>query len=211
MEKDTNNEYCFVGEPLSPLSDEIIARGKVREWPEGSMISPKENKLDGIFYVKRGVVRVLRPSLAGPRRTLFIVNDGHFFFEAHYFCARQLFSQADVVRTATLAFFSCKTVRELLASSECFRDQLFQSLSFKALIMGTELLAGAYANPPEHIMLILGKLPGIKVGDGTEVKVTQDELAELAGLHRVSINRTLRKLEDEGRLRLMRGRIIIMD
>ena len=210
MKKDTDQELFFVGEPLPSLPDEILTKGSVKDWPGGALIYPGKGEVDGVFYVQNGVVRVLRPSLRGPRRTLFIVNDGHFFFEAHYFRARQLFSQAEVIREARLVFFPCKTVRELLASSERFRDQIFQSLSCKALVMGTELMEGAYSNPQEHILQILSKLQGAQTPEGIEVKVTQDELAEMAGLHRVSINRTLRRLEDEGRLKLMRGRIIII-
>ncbi|MDL2314273.1 Crp/Fnr family transcriptional regulator [Desulfovibrio sp. OttesenSCG-928-C14] len=210
--KDTNSkEHFFIGEPLPHLPDAIIARGVVKNYPEGSMISPERSEVEGVFYVQSGVVRVLRPSISGPRRTLFIVSSGHFFFEAHYFRARRLFSQAEVVAEAHLVFFPCKTVRELLASSENFRDQIFQSLSCKALIMGTELMEGAYSNPQEHILQILVKLPATATPAGSEIKITQDELAELAGLHRVSVNRTLRRLEDEGRIKLMRGRIVVAE
>lgn len=209
MGTNPDKTHFFVGDPLPQLPEWLMEMGRVDNCAPGSMIVPKGGRVNGLYYIKKGVVRVLRPSLAGPRRTLFIVNDGHFFFEAHYFQARELFSQAEVIREASLVFFEHETAQKLLAESPPFRNQVLESLSCKALIMGTELMAGAYSDPQEHILKILAKLHGNSTPEGLEIKVTQDELAELAGLHRVSINRTLRRLESEGRVKLMRGRIII--
>lgn len=136
----------FVGEPLPPLPESILGRGQRREYPRHGTITPGGDEVDGLFYLESGLVRVLRSSLSGARRTLFIVSGGHFFFEAHYFHTPALFSQAEVVLPAGLVFFPHRTAKELLGTEESFRDRVFRSLSCKALLMGTELMEGAYAD-----------------------------------------------------------------
>lgn len=201
------------GKCLPRLPDEMLTKAVLRSWNSGSMIVPEETRVDGIYYVCEGMVRVLRNNADGARRTLFIVNNGHFFFEAHFFCAPTLFSLAEAVTPAVTAFFPSKTAHELLETNKLFREQIMQSLAAKALGMG-ELLEGAYDEPQERLLRVLVNLlesSGRPNGRHMDVAVSQDELAELVGLHRVSVNRSLRKLEQMGRVRLNRKCITILD
>ncbi len=48
-------------------------------------------------------------------------------------------------------------------------------------------------------------------GGGADVPLTQEEIAELAGASRATVNRVLRGLEREGAVRLRRGRTVVVD
>jgi CRP-like cAMP-binding protein len=50
-----------------------------------------------------------------------------------------------------------------------------------------------------------------EAGQGTEVPLTQEELAQLAGTSRATVNKVLREMEDRGALELRRGRAIVLD
>lgn len=210
MNSHPDKKYYVVADPLPLLPEELLHLGITCHKQQGTMIIPRNNRIDGLYYLKSGGVRVLRPSISGSRRVLFIVTSGHFFFEAHYFYAPEYFSLAEVIRDACIIFFPHAISQKLLEKNRSFRTKIFESLSCKALLMGTELMSGAYCNPQEHIINILRKLQGEYTHEGLEIRLTQDELAELAGLHRVSINRTLQRLSDSGRVKIMRGRIIVV-
>src|SRR5580765_5843807 len=88
-------------------------------------------------------------------------------------------------------------------------DVLFAFLVAEVRTLDTRLLEALYVSADRRILRRLGDL----VGDvpGSELPLTQEELAELAGTSRSTVNRVLRNEERRGTVALSRGRIRVLD
>ena len=74
------------------------------------------------------------------------------------------------------------------------------------------LLDALYLSAESRVMRRLQYLADIYATHATHsIPLTQDDLATMAGTTRQTVNRVLGQAQDEGLLRLSRGRIVILD
>ena len=78
--------------------------------------------------------------------------------------------------------------------------------------MNERLLEAHYVDADTRVRRHLRELAGVYDRDGTSViPLTQEEIAEIAGTSRATVNRVLREEERRGVLELKRGRTIVHD
>ena len=73
----------------------------------------------------------------------------------------------------------------------------------------SDLVVEAYYVPAER--RVLRRLGELAQGDGAIIALTQEELAQLAGTSRATVNRVLREARTRGELELRRGRVEVLD
>ncbi len=78
--------------------------------------------------------------------------------------------------------------------------------------MGSDLVSIAYETPLTRLKLCIASLANAEEGhanteDSRELAVSQMELAELVGVHRVSVGRLLQRMQNENLLEIRRGRL----
>ena len=72
----------------------------------------------------------------------------------------------------------------------------------------SELLVEAHYEPADtRVLRRVAEL----AGDGGTVPLTQEEISNLAGTSRATVNRVLRDAQDRGEIELRRGRITVLD
>jgi CRP-like cAMP-binding protein len=150
----------------------------------------------------------------GERKTLFLVQPGHFFLEAYLFCKSLVASQAEAVMDTQTAYFKRSLVTNLIHDGSPFVDNLLYSLSCKALAAGTDVAITAYVNSDDRLLHVLRCFADCEASHteaGRVINISQGDLAELVGMHRVSINRTLKRLEGQGILKTGRKRIVLLE
>ncbi len=109
----------------------------------------------------------------------------------------------------TLIAFSRSTVIRLLGGDPDFRHCLFRSIAQKMRCFGSTLLKTAYDDNLSRLMHLLETSATGQDGVPTII-MSQQELAEHMGVHRVTVNRMLRKLQAQGRLTVNRERITLL-
>lgn len=94
-------------------------------------------------------------------------------------------------------------------------DVLIAVLSAQVRRLSAHLLEALYTPVETRVrrrLLDLVELyRGDEAGGGTTVPLTQDELADLAGTSRATVNRVLREDEERGSVQLGRGRTVVLD
>lgn len=197
---------------LKPLSPLCLERAKLETWGAGQIIYRPDQALSGIYYVVKGEVHLTRLLEQGFRKTLHVVHEGHFFFEGLYFWPEPRVLTVHAHTPARTAFFSSDTVSALLDDNASFRLTLFQSLAAKAINAGFEVVEMAYSDAHSrmgHVLRQLAFRRGTSIGESVHITISQTELAERMGLHPVSVNRILRKMEHAGYITTGRQRIVI--
>lgn len=207
------HDDCRLEAPLRNVFPEhCLSLGVRRQWKRGEVIPAPEGPDPGFYMVISGQVRLVGALPDGERKVLFVAERGCYLYDAYFFCRLPSVTVAEVVRPAETVLFSGSVLVRLLNEDRVFlANALYNGMS-RAVLMGLDLVDVCRARPGRYLLGLLLKM-GLREGSrsaaGLEVRVTQDELAELVGVHRVTINRWLKRLEQDGSVSVGRGRILL--
>jgi len=183
----------------------VLRVARKRTFSKGEVVFHRDDPGDSLHLVVSGrfAVRVTTP--AGDVATLGIRGPGQSFGE-------MALVHPDSHRSATVAALEAAETRALAYSAfEELRarhpaiDRVLVALLATEVRRGDELLLDALYVPAER--RVLRRLLEL----GSPVVLTQEELAEIAGTSRATVNRVLREEERRGTLTLERGRTIVTD
>lgn len=194
-----------------------------RRYAKGDIVFHEGDAGDALHFISRGRAAVRGSTPMGEIATFAILGAGEFFGE-------QALVSNRAVRTASIVALE---PLETLAITAATFEQLRQAHpSVERFLVG--VLAGQVRRLSAHLMEALF-LPAEKrvarrlvvlahkytadaaadapvtVEHPAVVPLTQEHLATLAGTTRPTVNRVLREMEDEGAVRLRRGRVEIID
>jgi CRP/FNR family transcriptional regulator, cyclic AMP receptor protein len=191
----------FAGLPTADV-EAVLAAARRRTFGKGEVVFHDGDPGDSLHLVVKGrfAVRVMTP--VGDVATLGIRGPGESFGEmalvepeAHRSATVQALEPAE---TLALAYSRLGHVRQAV-------DRMLVVLLADQLRRNNRLLLDAFYVPAER--RVLRRLLEL----GESVELTQEELAQLAGTSRATVNRVLREEEKRGALQLDRGRVTILD
>jgi CRP-like cAMP-binding protein len=208
---------------LRSLPDEdakkLLRASKVNTYARREALVSEGEKSDTFHIVLEGrvAIRVTRPS--GDTAIVNILGPDSHFGEV------SLLREAETRRTASV--MAIEPVRTLSIPASVFHDLRERNPRLEALVsrllaervdeLSAQLLEAMYDPLERRVVRRLVSLTvtfGVAAGPPTTpvtIPLTQDELAELVGGTRPSVNQVLRRLVDEGVVELSRGRIIVTD
>lgn len=188
------------------LPPSLLEHGTTRQWRARDNILTCGSCVDHLYYVAEGRVQLSLLHEEGSQRLLYIAEAGHFVGEAHFFYSSINIGTFHALTPCRMVSFTRQTTMHLLKTSEEFRQSLLRGLSHKALLYGTEILHMSYGSSPERLMLLLRRL-----AHKGEVRMTQAEVATMLGVHKVTINRLLKSLEEAALIRTFRNKIVLAE
>jgi CRP-like cAMP-binding protein len=198
-------------ENLSPSWEKIAALGTRFAFSKGSQIFSLGAPVNGIYFVKEGVVEILLYTLHGPEKVLFFVGPGSIFGEVSCFVSGE--SQEASVRARSdcvVYYFSRELVEGVIASQHPhLLIELIQVMAHKIRMYGI-LLQDSLTS--DHfirvckmlVYLVRFKDAGLAEGQKQVIiqpDLTQIDLARLMGIHRVTVSKAISHLKALGILR----------
>jgi CRP-like cAMP-binding protein len=173
----------------------------------GEIILNDGEPSEGLFMVISGAVKLFKTSAEGKEQILSIVRAGESFNDGSIFSETPNQASAQAMGTVMLyeirkadingilqkyPRFSLNTIT-ILAAQNSRLVSLVEELSFK------------------HVTGRVAKILLDHAGDGSSqgLKLTQQDMAALAGTAREVVGRSLKSLEEEGIIRLERHRLVI--
>lgn len=208
---------------LRSLPDEdakkLLRASKVNTYARRETLVREGEKSDSFHIVLDGRVAIRVTRHTGDTAIVNILGPDSHFGEV------SLLSQEESPRTASVV--AIEPVRTLSIPAAVFHDLRERNPRLERLVssllahrveeLSAQLLEAMY-DPLER--RVVRRLAALTVTFGTDattpvkpvtIPLTQDELAELVGGTRPSVNQVLRRFVDEGILELSRGRIIVSD
>ncbi len=194
---------------------QIIARSQVsdrirlRHYTKGSQIYVRGDQVEAVFFLLSGKVRIYSIGNNGRRVTHWFVSGGEFFGLAdqwnrsyvHDVCAE---SQQNVVALV----IPHKGLNDLMDSSPLVRDSILRQLARRVRTNRNLIVSSTTEQLSVRLFQLLVSLEETKRFGSQEkravVGYTQEDLAELLGVTRQSVNRVLRLLEDSGLIKVNR-------
>lgn len=194
--------------PGIPLSPQCLALGKVVHFKKKQVIFEMGTVPEKLYYILSGTVRVVSFSEDSERLVVFTVPEKAFVCDVRFLAELPLSFQVESLTDITMIAFSRETVVQLLGSDATFRQSLFLGIAKKMRKFGSDMLRTAYNDTQTRLLDLLNAAATRKNGIST-VTMSQQELAEHLGVHRVTVNRILRKLQSQGRLTVEREHITL--
>jgi CRP-like cAMP-binding protein len=191
---------------------EIEAACVTQNFQAGAFVFHAGAPADALHTIIEGHFAVRTPGPDGSATMIAVLGPGDTFGEVG------LVAQD---RRRTAAISSLDGGRTLVLSHERFqaichaRPQLrrvVEQLLADHVARLTKLLIEAlYADADTRVLRRLATLANTYGHNGAEVMLTQDELGQLSGASRATVNRVLREQEARGTIRLGRGSVRVLD
>ena len=203
---------------LEGLSEEqrrsLLAAGRRHRYAAGEVIFHEGDPADSLHMIASGRVSVGLTTSYGNQVTFAIESEGEMFGELALLSAdsRRTATVTALERTETLVIHHDEFDR-LRRDQPQVTEALLRILAARVRILSERLTESLYVPAEVRVLrrlLEIAETYSSATGGGA-VPLTQDQLGDLAGTARATVNRVLRREAARGVLKLERGRITILN
>jgi CRP/FNR family transcriptional regulator len=182
-----------------------------RSYERGDFVFHEGDDCDGLYIVKSGRVRVYKISPEGREQVLLVAEPGEAFNEVPVFDGGPNPASVEALEPTVLLLLP-KSALLSVAEAEpevgrAFTKVFASHLRRLALLvedLSFKTVTGRVAR------ILLDQLPASADGSPPR-RLTQREIAAMAGTAREVVARALKALEQQGAIRIERGRIVVAD
>ena len=203
---------------LAVLADadrqELLRLARRRRFARGEVIFHEHDPGDTLHLVSQGHVAVRATTPLGDVAMLRVLRPGEFFGELAVVSPGP--RNATVValdRVETLGI-SKQLLDELRSRRPAVDALITEALATEIRRLSARLTEALYLPSEKRLLRRVAELTalfGTDTEPATVIPLTQDELAQMAGVTRPTANRILKKAEEDGVMRVGRGKVEILD
>ena len=162
-----------------------------------------------LYFVTSSVVKVFKTSADGKEQILQLIRPGESFNDVPVFSGGMNLASAAAMGSVVLYGLSKSDLEVILHSIPKVARNLIQVLSQRVQQMLLLVEDLSFRNVIGRVAKLL--LEYAADGSGERPRLTQQEMAAIAGTAREMVGRSLKVLEEEGAIRLYNHRIVVTD
>jgi CRP/FNR family cyclic AMP-dependent transcriptional regulator len=199
--------------PLDALR-ELAAAGRWRSLADGEMLAGRNAQPEGMALVLSGAVRSSNFSLEGRESAYSLVKAGSVWGLVAVLDGGGAVHDTRASGKTELFIIPARTVRDLLEREPALYRLAVQMLCYRLRKAYSAVDELALATLRQRLARQLCTLVGAAAEhaqDRLRISVTQDELANLVGATRPSVNRELAEMEREGFVKRQYGGLTVLD
>lgn len=175
----------------------------------GDLILLEGEPADAMYFVVSGAVKMFKTSSEGKEQILSFIRPGESFNDVSVFDGGPNLSSVQAVGPVVLYGIRSSDLEVILRNHPQVSLNVNRVLSQQMRHMVSLVEDLSFRHVIARVAKILLEYSGN--GTGPKTKLTQQEMAAIAGTAREMIGRSLKSLEDEGAIKLERQRIVITD
>jgi CRP/FNR family transcriptional regulator/CRP/FNR family cyclic AMP-dependent transcriptional regulator len=205
---------------LAGLSDEdreVLAEAIARRrYRKGDIVMQKEEPGHALFIVERGSVRIYVPSAQGNDLILAVLGEGDFFGDLSLLDGRPRSASAAVTTDSVLLMLERSDFIALITRRPAAAMAVLEAVAGRLREtdeMASDLAFLDVAGRLAKRLLDLASAHGVQRGGGVliDLSVTQEDLANMIGVTRESVNRNLSDFRNLGLISNQGRKIVIRD
>jgi len=202
---------------LSPEELDRISRVAVpRSFPKGVRVFHEGDRSDACYIVRSGDLRVTREHPDGRAIALATLGSGDIFGELAMLDGEARSASVEALSDCELLALPASDVRALLRGSAEITVKLVIALTRRLRESNERIARQSFQTVPSRVAGVLSQLIAegaspFEGRDGVTIRMTQADLAQLAGTSRESVSRFLAVLERAGVVRVGRGRVTVLE
>lgn len=200
------------GDTAELLAAALTTRTVVR----GHVVFEEGDAGDRLFIVLDGKMKISRAAADGRENLLAVLGPGEMFGELSLFDPGPRTATASAVTDSTLASLDHDDLRPLLLDQPGVAVQLLRALAQRLRRTNEAMADLVFSDVPGRVakaLLDLAERFGDDEGDGVRVRhdLTQEELAQLVGASRETVNKALSEFANRNWLRLEGRSVLLLD
>jgi CRP/FNR family transcriptional regulator, cyclic AMP receptor protein len=200
------------GDTAALLASALTTRAVVR----GHVVFEEGDTGDRLFIVMDGKVKISRAASDGRENLLAVLGPGEMFGELSLFDPGPRTATATAITESTLASLDHDDLRPLLLAQPAVAAQLLRALAQRLRRTNEAMADLVFSDVPGRVakaLLDLAEKFGDRESDGIRVRhdLTQEELAQLVGASRETVNKALSEFANRGWLRLEGRTVLLLD
>jgi len=192
----------------------VAARMRTRRFAKHALLVRENDSGDALFVVLRGNVAVTRATGDGKENILSILKEGDFFGEMAVLDASPRSATIKALEEVDVAMLARDDFLDVLGSNPRMAVGLVVTLSARLRATNENIQAAAFLDVPTRLAALLLNLSnnfGEHTADGVRLtlRLTNQEMANMIGTTRESVNRTLNRFWDERLIDMRDAHLII--
>ena len=195
----------------------LLAEGMgTQVFERGTTIFHQGSVGDVFYIIVTGQVRIYTISEIGQELSVMICRDGDFFGEFALFDGQPRSASAVTMWRTEVRTLTRTTLRRAIRALPDIALVMLETMSGRIRqtnIYMEHLLSHSAPQRVVRRLLDLAEHYGVSDGEATRIdlRLTQDDLASLAGTTRETVNRVLASLRDQGLIRVERARVSVLN
>jgi CRP/FNR family transcriptional regulator len=182
----------------------------------GHVVFSEGDTGDRLFIVLDGKVKITRASADGRENLIAVLGAGEMFGELSLFDPGPRTASVSAITDSTLASLDHDDLRPLLLERPGVAVELLQALAQRLRRTNEAMADLVFTDVPGRVakaLLDLADKFGVVEADGTRVRhdLTQEELAQLVGASRETVNKALSEFAHRGWLRIEGRSVLLLD
>ncbi|MFC2069741.1 Crp/Fnr family transcriptional regulator [Chloroflexota bacterium] len=195
-------------------SDELDSIGRLvveKKFERGEMIVYEDEPTEALFFIVSGAVKVFKTSIEGKEQILNVVHPGESFNDVPVFDDGTNTASAQAMSPVVLYELRKNDMMELMETHPEIATNTIRVLAKQVRDLVSLVEDLSFRHVIGRVARILLQHIGDGAAAGNGLRLTQQDMAAMAGTAREVVGRSLKTLEDEGMIRLERNRIVITD
>ena len=190
--------------------EKALHLGRKVIWKGKTCIQRPGDDVTSIFLIREGTIKVSATSAEGVQRTLWFMGPGSILGEAALFAGQKNTHYIDAVEDSVAYEFSRSNVVErLLVDHPDLGEALLTNLATKSYIMSTQIEESTFLSAYRRICRFIY---GLCLSRNTrQITLSHSEIAELLGLHRVTVSNAIGDLTRRGLLQESGHDLVVAD
>ncbi|PKN83120.1 MAG: Crp/Fnr family transcriptional regulator [Chloroflexi bacterium HGW-Chloroflexi-9] len=193
---------------------QLLRQAVSHDCAPGTVLFVQDEPCAGLFFVREGLVKISKVSVEGREQVLRHVGPGGSFNEVAVLDGGPNPATATVVEPSALLVIRPDAMRRALEDVPGLADAIIRVLTarMRHLVELVEDLSFRHVSERVARILLQASTPHGGVGAGINLtrRLSQRELAEMAGTSREVVARALKVLEEAGAIRVHHGKIELL-
>ncbi len=194
----------------------ICENSHVKSYSQGEIIFFEKDDSKNLFLLVRGRVKLTMLSPEGKEKVLTILQEGDLFGEISLFDHNPHPVTAEVQKSARLLTLPYDRLENMIIDKPRLALKIIESLSKKTRLLTSEVRDLVFHDATErmaNLLLRFGENFGRKDDGRTiiDLVLTHQEIANLLGVSRVTVTKTINKLIDQELITIEDKHIVIRD
>lgn len=183
----------------------------LRRFDRGEVLFWEGDPCSGLHIVEKGSIKLFRVSPQGRQYIVRVMQEGDTCNEVPAFDGGANPVNVEALEETTAWVVDAEAVRSLMREDPFFMELVVENLTKMMRHLVHLVSELAFYQVTHRLARLISELPDDELNGGSNVRVTQDQLAARLGTVREVVARSLKELERSGAIRVENRRIRIDD
>lgn len=204
-------EFPFWEKLHSDEKEQLLTGAAHKEYAKGSMVHSANEECLGLILVEQGRLRVYIESEEGRDITLYRLEEGDICtLSASCFMSEITFEvMIEAESDSSIAVINTGVFKRIAAENIYVENYMYKQTTARFSDVMWTMQQILFLSFDKRLALFL--LDEIAKGDGDTLTMTHEQIAKYIGSAREVVSRMLKYFEEEGYVKLSRGKIQILD